>query len=347
MGLIQHQNYPYFSEKIMNHSPLGRHTQLLLVLAVASFIALAGCTSHDSEDAQPLPLSQDPGAPQPGQKLFNSPDAAAAALKMAFQTKDRKELKLLFGEEGRQLVFTGDRVQEDNDMEFYADRMAEFLRIDHPADNKAVLYIGVDNYPYPIPVVKADSQWFFDTAAGKEELLNRQIGDDELSVIAACRAFVAAEKEYAGKPRTADNVIQYAQHVMSTPGAKDGLFWEVGEGEALSPMGPEIAAARAEGYDVDRPLPGGKRQAYHGYYFHILKAQGDAAPAGRKDYVVDGKMTQGFALIAWPAKYGTSGIMTFTVNQDGKVYSKDLGQDTSEAVKGITEYNPDSSWKLE
>jgi len=261
------------------------------------------------------------------------------------QTQDRRTLVAIFGQEGKQLIFTGDRVQEDNDMQFYADRMAEMLRVDHPDDHTAVIYMGRENYPYPIPIVKAGGQWFFDTVAGKQELLNRRIGENELGAIAVCRAYVQAQKEYASKPRTEDRVIQFAQHFMSTPNKKDGLFWEARPGEALSPMGPEVAAARAEGYDKEPPIPG-KPRPYHGYFFHILKAQGDAAPGGRKDYVVDGKMTKGFALIASPDKWGASGIMTFIVNQDGKVYQKNLGEDTKETVKTITEYDPDKTWTL-
>ncbi len=174
-------------------------------------------------------------------------------------------------------------------------------------------------------------------------MLNRRIGENELSAIAVCRAYVAAQKEYASKAREGD-AGQYAMHFKSAEGKKDGLYWPVASGEPLSPMGPLVAEAQLEGYS--KVPPTSRRQAYLGYYFHILTAQGDAAPGGKMSYVDDGRLTKGFALIAWPDKWGSSGIMSFMVNQDGKVYEKNLGEDTENLVKAIMEYNPDSTWEL-
>lgn len=314
-------------------------------LALASLVALPGCGGHGpgaSDDA--VRFSQEnAGVPQPGQKLFDTPDQAAGVLKDAVAAKDRRTLVLIFGPEGRQLIFTGDRVEEDNDLTAFAARMSEYLRVDQEAPNKTVLYIGQNNWPFPIPIVKGDGGWFFDTVAGKEELLNRVIGENELNAIAVCRAYVAAQREYARKERMPDHVTQFAQHFMSSEGKKDGLYWSVGQCEEMSPMGPLVAQAQMEGY-LAQPR-NGKHQPYHGYFFHILTAQGDAAPGGKMSYLVDGRLVKGFAMVASPDKWGSSGIMTFIVNQDGKVYQKNLGEQTRDIVKGMTEYDPNSTWQ--
>jgi hypothetical protein len=221
--------------------------------------------------------------------------------------------------------------------------MSEYLHVDRPSENVAVLHVGKENWPFPIPLVKSSDGWFFDTVAGRDELLNRRIGEDELNAIAVCRAYVAAQQEYSKKDRTGEGVVQYAQHFMSRPGKKDGLYWEASAGEEVSPMGPLVAEARMEGYPASQPT-NGKPRPYQGYFFHTLTGQGEAAPGGRMSYLVDGKMTKGFAMIASPSKYGASGIMTFIVAQDGKVYEKNLGEKTRDLVTAMTEYNPDKSW---
>jgi hypothetical protein len=317
----------------------------LLGSALVSLAAISGCASHGpatNDDA--VRFSQEnPGVPQPGQKLFGSPDEAAGVLKDAVAAKDRRTLVAVFGPEGRQLIFTGDRVEEDNDLTAFAARMSEYLRVDQEAPNKAVLYVGQNNWPFPIPIIKGEGGWFFDTVAGKDELLNRVIGENELNAIAVCRAYVAAQKEYARKDRMPDHVTQYAQHFMSSEGKKDGLYWPVGQGEEMSPMGPLVAEAQREGY-LTQPKSG-KHHPYRGYFFHILTAQGESAPGGKMSYLVDGRLVKGFAMVASPDKWGSSGIMTFLVNQDGKVYQKNLGEQTAEIVKTMTEYNPDSTWE--
>ncbi len=331
-----------------------------LTLTFVALLTCAGCshnsapqnsdtstTSAAGEDENDVILSNvQSGVPQPGQRTFSSPEEAAGVFKDAVAAKDRRTLVAIFGNEGKQLIFSGDRVQENNDLEAFGQRMREYLHVDRPSDNTAVLHVGKENWPFPIPVVKSNDGWFFDTAAGREELLNRRIGEDELNAIAVCRAYVSAQKEYVRKDRTAEGTLQYAQHFMSRPGKKDGLYWEVGPGEDLSPMGPLIAEARLEGYPAGQPGQQGthKPRPYQGYFFHILTAQGDAAPGGKMSYLVDGKMTKGFALVASPSKYGSSGIMTFIVGSDGKVYEKNFGSNTHDIVTSMTEYNPDSSW---
>jgi hypothetical protein len=347
----------------MDLPPLRR--PLATIALVVASLSLWGCSnktggggisSSSAEDPSQDTLrfaNETPGLPEPGQRMFASPQEAAAVLKDAYLTRDRRLLSAIFGPEGRQLIFTGDRVEENRDMESFGQHLSEYLRVDEPAPGKAVLHLGRENWPFPIPLVKRGDQWFFDTVAGKDELLNRRIGENELSAIAVCRAYVAAQKEYARKDRTGEHVTQYAQHFMSTPGKHDGLYWPAGPGEELSPMGPLIAEAHAEGYG-QRPATAtaattrnstGKPHPYHGYVFHILTAQGDAAPGGRMSYVVDGRLTKGFAFIASPSAWGASGIMTFIVNQDGKIYQKNLGPDTRDLAKAITEYNPDKSWE--
>lgn len=320
----------------------------VIACGVTAMLVCAGCSHHanNGDDYGVLHFAHEtPGVAESGQRVFKSPEEAAAVFKDAVAAKDRRMLTLIFGMEGKDLIFSGDRVQENNDMSAMAARMAEYYKVDRTSNQSATLRIGKENWPFPIPLLKAYRGWYFDTIAGRDELLNRRIGEDELNAISVCRAYAAAQNEYEKKARTGDGVTQYAQHFMSHPGKKDGLYWEAGPGEELSPMGPLVAEAQMEGYSTTKPA-NGKHRPYKGYIFHILKAQGEAAPGGKMDYVVDGKMTKGFAMIASPAKYGASGIMTFLVGKDGKVFEKNLGEKTKDIVSQMTEYNPDSSWSL-
>jgi hypothetical protein len=282
-------------------------------------------------------------ATAPTQATFASPEQAAATLKEAVRDRDRAQLLQIFGPEGEPLLFSGDRVQDDNRMSAFEQHMSEQLRVDHPTPNKAVLYIGAKNWPFPIPLVSDGSQWHFDTAAGKDEILDRRIGQNELSTIDAANAFVRAQQEYASRDRVGDKTLQYAQHFRSTPGKHDGLYWDSTSADDFSPMGDLVADAEAEGYTAPTGKP--HHQPYHGYFFHILTAQGADAPGGQTDYLVNGKLIKGFALIAYPAEWGNSGEMTFEVNQTGKIYQKDLGPQTADAASKITEYDPDSTWQ--
>ena len=271
------------------------------------------------------------------QQHFPSPEAAARALEAATRSKDPARLAGILGPEGDKIVSSGDAVADAAALKRFATDAAKRSRIERTSDTIAILHVGPDDWPLPIPIVKDAEGWRFDAAKGEEELLNRRIGRNELTALEVCRTYVDAQNEYAARFHT------YAQTFRSTPGKRDGLYWEESDHDR-SPLGPLVADATAEGYHLAHPEPGAAPEPYHGYFFRILKTQGAHAPDGAKDYVKDGRMTGGFALVAWPASYGSSGIMTFIVNQQGVVFQKDLGAQTAEAVKAITAYDPDESW---
>jgi Protein of unknown function (DUF2950) len=276
------------------------------------------------------------------QQLFATPDDAIKALQTAVQAKDKAALNEMFGPEYRELT-TGDDVQDANHAAKFAALMAEGCTPVKDGEDKITLEVGTNDWPMPIPLVKANGQWYFDTAAGKEEIINRHIGKDELHAIGVCRAYVVAQKQYADMNPKVGGGAKYAQMFKSTPGKKDGLYWPAADNEPASPFGPLVAEALVHGFG--RHLGTGKHP-FHGYYFRILTAQGEAAPGGTMDYMSDGVLAGGFALVAYPEHWDQSGIMTFIVNQDGKVYQKNLGEDTSEIAGAIKEYNPDSQWTL-
>jgi hypothetical protein len=277
------------------------------------------------------------------QEKFKSPEDAFKALTEAAKTDDIKELLAIFGPGGKDLISSGDAVADRAARERFvkaADEAVKFSRLD---ENTVLPVIGKDACSFPIPIVKSGEGWVFATEEGKQEIINRRIGKNELNTIQVSKEYVDAQREYAGKPRNGDRVLQYAQRFVSQQGKKDGLYWETASGEEMSPLGPLFGRATEEGYTPRRP--GEKHKPYHGYFFHILKSQGGNAPGGEKDYVVDGKMTAGFGLLAYPAEYGVSGIMTFMVNQEGIIYQKDLGPHTEEVAKTISKYDPDKTWK--
>jgi hypothetical protein len=276
------------------------------------------------------------------ERMFASPEEAVTALQLATETKDREALQKIFGPEFQELQ-TGDAVQDANNARRFAAAMAQGCNPVKEGDDKITLEVGTNNWPMPIPLVKTDGQWHFDTAAGKEEILNRHIGKDELWAIGVCRAYVNAQRQYAGTNPTAGGMANYAQKFKSSPGKKDGLYWPSAENEPASPFGPLVAEALAEGYVLHQsagPHP------FHGYYFRILTRQGEAAPGGKMDYLAQGSLTGGFALVAYPEHWDQSGIMTFIVNQDDKVYQQNLGKKTSRLAPAMKEYNPDSDWTL-
>jgi hypothetical protein len=281
------------------------------------------------------------------QKTFASAEEAAGALLDAVKTDDGKALLAIFGPGGRKLIFSGDEVADREGRLRFVSLYTENHRLESPGEGRAVLYIGKDDYPFPIPIVKQGPAWRFDTQQGRREILARRIGKNELSAVQVCLAFVDAQREYARKDRDNNGLLEYARRFVSTPGRKDGLYWESGEGEEQSPMGPLFAGAEKEGYPtkVSEPRPVPYHAPYHGYFYRILKAQGPHAPGGEYDYLVKGKLIGGFALIAYPAKYGASGIMTFLVNQDGVVYQKNLGRETEKAAQGMRKFDPDETWK--
>ncbi len=277
------------------------------------------------------------------QKSFKSPEEAAKALIDAVKGNDTKELLNILGPAGKEVISSGDEVAGKAWRDRFVKAFDEMNKLVSENDKKVILNVGNDEWPYPIPIVKKDENWFFDTKAGKEEILNRRIGRNELNAIQVCLAYVDAQREYLMEDRDENKLLEYAQKLISREGEKNGLYWEAKEGEEQSPLGPLIAKAAVEGYTGKKPL--GKRNPYHGYNYKILKAQGKNARGGEYDYVVDGKMIGGFALVAYPDEYGNSGVMTFIVNQDGVVYEKDLGKETEKIAAAMKKFDPDSTWK--
>jgi hypothetical protein len=282
-------------------------------------------------------------AAEGSQKSFKSPEEAVKALAEAVKGNDTKELLAIFGSSGKELVSSGDKVADEAGRERFTKAYEEMNKLVIENDTKVILHVGNGDWPFPIPVVKKGEYWLFDTMAGREEILNRRIGRNELNAIQVCLAYVDAQREYVLKDRDGDKLLEYAQRFISRKGEKNGLYWEGKEGEPQSPLGPLVAKAATEGYSGKRPV--GRRSPYHGYYYKILKSQGKNAPGGEYDYVVNGKMIGGFALVAYPAEYGNSGIMTFIVNQDGVVYEKDLGKETEKIATAMKKFNPDKTWK--
>jgi len=276
---------------------------------------------------------------------FQTPEEAVRTLVEAVRAEDPGKIESVLGPEGRDLVYSGDDIADRSGMEHFLQVFGEKNHIEPAADDQVILHVGELDWPFPIPIVKRDDRWYFDTGAGKEEILNRRIGKNELNAIQVCLAIVDAQREYAQKDRDGDGILEYAQIFKSTPGARDGLYWEAKGDEEPSPLGPLAAQAVREGYgkakgpkDTDEPRP------YHGYLYRILEAQGEHAPGGAYEYVVRGKMIGGFALLAYPAEHGVSGIMSFTVNHDGVVFQKDLGKDTEKVALEMRLFDPDSTW---
>lgn len=275
------------------------------------------------------------------QRKFKSPEDAFNALVVAAKNSDTKELLVIFGPEAKEIISSGDAVADTGARKGFVKAAGEAIKFRKLDDKTTLAVIGKDEWCFPIPLVKTGSEWTFSTEEGKEEIINRRIGRNELNTIEVSLAYVAAQREYASKGRNGDG-MQYAQHFLSQKGKKDGLYWEATPEEEISPLGPLLARAAEEGYAFRK---GEKSVPYHGYYFKILKSQGSNAPGGELAYVVDGKMVGGFGLLAYPAEYGVSGIMTFVVNQQGIVYEKDLGSRTKEIAKVMIKYDPDETWK--
>ena len=315
---------------------LTRFASLLTIalLAGAWGILSADLPAAEPKEAQPKPVV--------AQRLFASPDEAIKALQAATAAKDQAALREIFGPEFQELL-TSDEVQDANNVQRFATAMAQGCKPVKEGADKITLEVGTNDWPMPIPLVKADGQWHFDTAAGKEEIINRHIGKDELHAIGVCRAYAAAQRQYASANPAASGGATYAQKFKSTPGKKDGLYWPSAENEPASPFGPLVAEAHAEGYVQNK---GTGPHPFHGYYFRILTQQGKAAPGGKMNYMSRGNLTGGFALVAYPEHWDQSGIMTFIVNQDGKVFQRNLGEKTSRIAGAIKEYNPDSEWTL-
>lgn len=276
------------------------------------------------------------------QKVFAAPEDAVKAVMTAARNDDDKGLIAIFGPSAKDLIFSGDPVADKQRRERLLKAYDEKNSL-VPEKGTIVLVIGTNDWPFPIPLVKKDNAWFFDTERGREEILNRRIGEDELGTIQTMLAIVDAQREYAMKDIRREGISEYAQKFLSDPGKKNGLYWETKEGEEPSPFGPAVAQAKKEGYKGKKS--GDKPSPLHGYYYRMLKAQGKNAAGGAYNYVVNGKMIGGFAVVAWPAKYGNSGVMTFIVNHDGIAYQKDLGPKTEQVAQKMTVFDPDASWK--
>jgi hypothetical protein len=304
-------------------------TVRFLVLALV-VVPLAACKKSENPE-------------KPSISTFASPDDAGNALLTAAKSANQNTLLAIFGPDSKELIFSGDPVQDKNTADLFVKGYGMMHRWRKMPEDAQILLVGPDNFPFPIPLKKnGDGKWFFDTAAGKEEVLNRRIGRNELAIIDVCEAAVDAQGEYYSQPHDGQPAKLFAAKFISDPGKQNGLYWKSADGQPQSPLGPLAAFATAEGYSAkpDAHTP------FHGYYFRMLKGQSDKAPGGAKDYVVNGKMTGGFAFVAYPAEYGNSGIMTFMINQDGVLLQKDLGKTTPDAATAMTVFDPDSSWTI-
>jgi hypothetical protein len=304
-----------------------------IVLAVLVILSVALLADGQSTPKQTNATS--------AQKTFSSPDEAAKAVIQAAGDYDVSALLQIFGPEGEDLIASADPVHDKSNIVAFAERAhrKNVVVVDPKNPNRATIIVGDNEWPFPVPLVKKNGTWRFDSSAGKQEILFRRIGANELDAIQVCRGFVEAQHEYALQIHDDSGVNQYAQKIMSSPGKQDGLYWVNADGSNGGPISGPVARAIEEGYSTD------KRSAYHGYYFKVLKGQGPAAPLGRLDYVIEGVMIGGFALIAAPAEYGVTGIKTFIVSNDGVVYQKDLGAKSLELAKQIELYDPDKSWQ--
>lgn len=282
------------------------------------------------------------GAEKAAQKTFASPEDAGTALFEAAKSGDQNAMLAIFGPDANSVIFSGDTVKDKDNLQDFVAAYSQMHRWREIKSGGEMLYAGADNYIFPIPLGKNPAgQWYFDTAAGKDEILARRIGRDELTAIAACAALADAQNQYFQKVREGDKVKQYALKLISDDGKQNGLYWAVSEGQTPSPLEDLRDFAKAAGYTN----AGGKPQPFNGYFFRILTKQGNSAKGGAKDYIVDGRLTGGFAFLAYPAEYRNSGIMTFIVGTDGVVYQKDFGEKTAEIAAGLTEYDPGDGWK--
>jgi hypothetical protein len=291
-------------------------------------IPLTACSKSDKPD-------------KPSAKMFASPDDAGYALLAAAKSGDQDSVVGILGPDSKEIVSSGDSVEDKNAAETFATDYGTMHRWRKIEGGAQVLLVGADNFAFPIPLKKNGSgQWFFDSAAGKDEVLSRRIGRNELTIIDTCRAVADAQNQYFSEFHDGETTKQYAMKFLSDPGKHNGLYWESPEGQPQSPLGPLVAFAASEGYSAkpDAHMP------FHGYYFRMLKGQSDKAPGGSKAYIVDGKMVGGFALVAYPTEYGNSGVMTFIINQDGLLLQKDLGNKTTETAMAMNEYDPDAGW---
>jgi Protein of unknown function (DUF2950) len=304
----------------------------LIALVLVPWLCRVHVTANAQAQTVPKPTVQGP-------KAFATPQQAAEELINAAAVFDAPQLIEIFGPDGKDLVSSADPVADKNYAVAFAERAKASLtvKMDPSKPNLATIIIGQEQWPLPVPLVKKNGKWYFDAKSGRREILFRRIGANELNAIQICRGFVEAQKEYASQIHDDSGINQYAQKIISSPGKQDGLYWQNADGSSAGPIGEAVAKALAEGYSIGNP-------GFHGYYFKILKGQGPAAPLGRLDYVIEGVMIGGFALVAVPSEYRVTGVKTFIVNNDGIVYQKDLGPNSLEIVKTMEVYNPDTTW---
>lgn len=310
-----------------SHERKGSACRIVLIGMLAVLIALSGSEGM----ARATSLKQ---------KTFQSPDAAVKALVAATRAHDVKALVALFGPGSNDLISSGDDVDDAWGRNMFVKAYGEAHRLETAGSKRRVLYVGKDDWPMPVPIVKAGNRWKFQTEEGRQEILSRRVGTNELGAIQTCLAIVDAQKEYAVLDRDTDQLLEYARKFESEKGKSDGLFWETAPGEPLSPLGPLVARATAEGYKN-----GEQMSPYHGYFFRIITAQGENANGGAYSYIVNDNMIGGFAIVAYPALYRASGVKTFIVNHEAVVYEKDLGPDTAKLAAAIDVFDPDKSWK--
>jgi hypothetical protein len=303
-----------------------------LVVARVTLLVILSASLPGLVTAQPASASQ---------KGFDTPQLAADALIKAAEAIDFAAMQQLFGPDDSDLVSTGDPVQDKNYLAAFAAkaRQKQTVVVDPQHSSRAILLVGAADWPLPIPIVKRQGKWYFDSKAGRQEILFRRIGANELDAIHVCHEFVKAQKEYASTVSDSSGTQQYAQKIISSPGKRDGLYWQNQDGTPGGPISEGVARAIAEGYSPN------VRSSYHGYYFKVLKGQGKAAPLGELDFVIKGMMIGGFALIAVPAEYGVTGVKTFIVSHDGIVYQKDLGPNSLSIAKATERYDPDKTWQ--
>jgi len=311
----------------------------------SSLIRIVGALASAIALATPLARAADPAPPasaRPGfvQSTYASPEDAAKALADAIRSDERKQIWRVLGPGASKFIRSGDPVQDEDAREAFVAAYDKSVKFEHDGKARATLLIGPTDFPFPYPLVMKEGRWQFDAKRGNEQVLDRRIGRNELAAIKVCLAYVDAQREYARMDRDGNGLLEYAQKLASTPGKHDGLYWETQAGEAPSPLGPLTANARSQGYG--RQGPG---DPYHGYYYKVLTGQGKDAPGGAYDYIVNDRMIGGFALVAYPARWGNSGVMTFICNHDGVVFERNLGKDTVATASAMTIFNPDAGWE--
>jgi hypothetical protein len=315
----------------------------LLGIAMILFV-LSVSYSEETPAQATRSIQRSAHARQASQQTFPTPEAATQALADAVRGNDSRKMQATLGPGSGRLIRSGDPVEDERGRARFLAAYQEAVKIERDRDGSARVFLGSNEWPLPFPLVHTAAGWRFDARSGAKEILSRRIGRNELSAVQVCLAYVDAQREYVLKDRDNDGVLEYAQELISAPGKRNGLYWQTAQGESASPLGPLVGKARSEGYG---DAQGDTAQPYHGYLFKILTAQGPRAAGGAYDYIIDGRMIGGFALVAWPARWRASGVMTFIVNHDGVVYSKNLGPQTPAIVERMALFGPDATWTKE